>query len=141
MNRSFRRFALPLALALCPLAGCNKTEGAATDITNAAKKVAESVDFSKLSGDALKTQVGQTFTNLTAGLNSIKDEATAKDLIGKFGPMIDSLTSMKSKLAGNLPDTSAITKALGDVAAKFKGQEGIMKVLQPFLDKVTALLK
>ncbi len=141
MKNSFRKILVPLALSLSVFAACSKTEGAAADVKNAAKSAAESLDLSKLSGDALKTGVAKTFTDLTAKLGEVKDEASIKDLISKFGPQIDQLSGMKSKLTGMLPDTTGLTKVIGSLTEKFKGNEGVMKLLQPFLDKITALLK
>ena len=141
MKNSFRTILVPLALSLGVFAGCNKTEGAAKDMKNAAKAATENLDLSKLSGDALKTNVAKTFTDLTAKLGDIKDEASAKDLVGKFGPMIDQLSGMKSKLSGMMPDGAGLTKAISGLTEKFKGNAGVLNLLQPFFDKITALLK
>ncbi len=141
MKQSFRTLLVPAVLSLGLFAACNKAESAAADIKNQTKSAVEQLDITKLSGDALKNKVSSTFTELTTSLGNIKDEVSAKDLVAKFGPAIDSLSGMKSKLAGMMPDSSVLTKAISSVTEKFKGNDAVMKVLQPLLDKIGALLK
>ncbi|MCK6446421.1 MAG: hypothetical protein L6Q99_08535 [Planctomycetes bacterium] len=140
-----KNFVLPLAL-LVPLAACSKSEADTKSLTEQANAAVdganaklESIDFSKLTPEALKSNASTLFTDLGKELEGLKDAQGAKDLVAKFQPMLDQLGGLKDKLAGNL-DTASIQKMVSDVTAKFSSNEEIMKVLQPLLDKVKSLV-
>lgn len=108
-----------------------KMEGALGDLTN--------IDLSSLSGDALKSKVGEMGTALTDKLGGIKDLASAESIKESIMPLLDKLTDAKGLLGDNMPDLSSLKDAAIKLKDKFAGDQGIMDAIKPLLDKITAL--
>jgi hypothetical protein len=99
----------------------------------------EGLDVEKLGVDGMKQKVSEIASSLTSKLQGIQDEAGAIDFKKTAEPMLQQLDTLKTSLGASLPDLSDLRKAADAVETKFKGNDAVMKVLQPVLDQVRKL--
>ena len=99
------------------------------------------IDLTSLSVDQVKEQFSGATASMTESLGGIKDLATAENFAEKFGPLMDKMGSMKALLGENMPDMSSLGDMVSGLTEKFSGDDSIMGVLKPILEKVTALVK
>lgn len=132
-------FSVALGLSL---AACEKAKEKGAGVVEAASKSASDAygEISKLTPEAAKEKVSSLANQAASKLASIKDSATAEKVKQEIEPMLDQLSQLKTTLAGKL-DLSSLEKAVKDVMAKFTSDPGVMKALQPLLDKVQGLMK
>ena len=98
------------------------------------------IDLGKLGSDEMKSQAQELVSSLATKLEGIKDEAGAIDVKKAVEPILQQLSTMKTSLAGKMPDLSSLTKAVEALKTKFKDNEAVMKVIQPVLDQISKLV-
>lgn len=134
----------PLFLTLLPfLASCDG-DVKASDVVASGKDALgkiEDLDVSKLSVDGMKAKVGELTAALSKSFETIKDEASAIDVEKSVEPMIDSLRTLKDSLGAQMPSMDSLKATVDQLKMKFAGNESVMKVLQPLLDKLQQLLR
>lgn len=134
--------------ALLSTTACSK-DGAGTDggglasaakgaLDDASKKLAE-LDLGKLEPAKLLEQAKLMTGDLSTQLAGIKDSATAKEIVAKVSPLLDQLIGAKNSLMAQKFDLSGLKTAGEQLLTKFKGDAGVMGIVQPLLDKITAL--
>ena len=129
--------ALGLSLAACDQA---KEKGAGV-VEAASQKASDAYgELSKLTPEAAKEKVSSLANQAASKLSSIKDSATAEKVKQEIEPMLDQLAQLEATLAEKL-DLSSLEKAVEDVMARFTSDPGVMKALQPLLDKIQKLMK
>lgn len=131
------------AAAACLVLGasCGDKGVSAGELAGKVKNAAESVDFdvSKLSSEELTGKMTELSGSVVEKLGSITDIDSAKDAVGMLGPIVEKMGSMKTMLGDKMPDLGALKTAAEGLASKFGGDEGIMGVLKPVLDKIMAM--
>ena len=135
--------ATPFLLALVPFIASCDGDVKASDILDSGKEALsnlEDLDLSKLSVDDMKEKVGELTSSLGSKLEGIKDEAGAIDVAKSLGPVVDQLNNLKGVLGDNMPTMDQLGGIVDSLKSKFSGDEGIMKALQPLLEKLQSLL-
>ena len=135
--------AFKATLLLLPLAftGCSEGDVSAKELIESGKQALEDIDLSKLSVDGMKEKVGELGGMLTSKLESIKDEASAVDVKKAVEPVVDQLSKLKGALGDNMPSMDQLGGIVDSLKSKFGGDEGIMSVLQPLIEKLQNLMK
>jgi hypothetical protein len=124
--------------------GCGKanqaaeTAGASLD---ALQRELDGIDLSAASPEALKAKLGPAVESLSATLGEIKDQASAENIKKALEPMIAKLSQAKQALGQELPSSEELAARLDALEAKFQGNEAVMKVLKPLIDKLRQLLQ
>ena len=142
-----KRFSLTTAAlsALLLVSACSKEEvqakmDEAADKAGSALESVKDLDLGSLSPDALKEKAAEYTESLGSKLGEIKDKASAMDVSKAAEPVVDMLSKAKDILGENMPDLSSLTGVVDDLKSKFGGDEGVMSVLKPLLDKLQSLL-
>ena len=125
-----------LGLVTC-LASCGD-DVKASDVKDSLSQLGD--DLSKLSVDDMKKKTGEIVDMLETEFEAIKDEASAIDVRKATEPLIQSLSSLKTSLGEKMPSMADLNAALDKLEKKFQGNESVMKVLRPLIDKARQLL-
>lgn len=135
------RLACVATVALLALAACSEGEAkaAANKALASAEKAVESVEWSKLSPEALGQKAQGVVDELGTQIAAVKDSQTAKDLVTRFQPAVDQLANLGTSLANTKIDLTSIKTAVDDLVGRFKDNPEVMGVLQPLIDKLKAL--
>ncbi|MEM1453505.1 MAG: hypothetical protein AAF957_18195 [Planctomycetota bacterium] len=148
---------LPLAASLALFTSCgggdvdaagsgadsgNESTGssAANDLFSGAMSALGDVDWSNLSMDDLKSKAGEGMTAIAKQMDGIKDVADVDKLKEMAEPILASLTSMKSKFGGSIPNATEIQSAITSLADRFPAGSDVMKAAQPIIDQIKALI-
>lgn len=132
--------ATPFLLALLAFtAGCDG-DVKASDIMDSSKAALEDLDLGSLSVDGMKDKVGELAGMLGSKLEGIKDEAGAIDVTKAVEPVVDQLSKLKGALGDNMPSMDQLKGVIDGLKTKFGGDDSIMKVLQPLIEKLQSLL-
>ncbi len=107
-------------------------------LDDASKKLA-TLDLGSLKPAELIEKAKSMTGDLSTQLAGIKDSATAKEIVAKVSPLLDQLIGAKNTLMAQHFDMSGLKAAGEQLLAKFKGDAGVMGIVQPLLDKITAL--
>ncbi|MFT5288373.1 MAG: hypothetical protein ACI8QS_001991 [Planctomycetota bacterium] len=113
-------------------------------VMEAGSNVLESIgdiDLSSLNLDQVKEKFSGATASMTEGLSGIKDLATAQNFADTFGPLMEKMGAMKDLLGDKMPDMSSLGGMVSGLTEKFSGDDSIMAVLKPILEKVTALVQ
>ncbi len=141
-----------LSVAVCLFAvGCGEenkeTMASAKDsLSAAAGKLSEAagelknLDLGALSGDALEEKASELKGMLADKLSDIKDQASAESARDMLNPILDKLEQAKKMLNDKMPNMDAVKNAANQLKEKFAGDQGVLKVLQPLLDRINALM-
>ena len=128
------------AVSMLLLASCGKGEVKAGEVLENAKAAIADFDLSA-APEKLAESVTGFAGDLTSKLGEVTDIESAKDLVAKFGPVVDKLKQVKTTLGDKMPDMASLKQAAEGVMTKFKDNEGIMNVLKPMLDKLMAMFQ
>ena len=133
---------VPFVLGLVSfLASCGDDVKARDVVDSGKEALSQLGDLSKLSVDEMKKKTTELVGMLEAKFEQIKDEASAIDVRKAAEPMIQGLSSLKTTLGDKMPSLADLESALDRLETKFQGNESVMKVLRPLLDKARALLR
>lgn len=121
---------LSLLAATAFLPACDKVEDAKAAGNSAMEAVGN------LDADGMKTMVG----DLSTKLGDIKDLASAEKITEQIGPMLEKLSKGKELLGGKM-DLGSLSTAVESLKARFADKADVLKVLQPVLERLTALIK
>ncbi|MFN0007175.1 MAG: hypothetical protein ACKVXR_04640 [Planctomycetota bacterium] len=127
----------PILLVLFIASSCEKSADAAATI----KGASGSVDLSKLTPEAMKTEGSKLVSQVTSKLGEIKDLASAENAVKQLDPLIGNLGMLKDKLGAGGLDLSSIQSSISGLTSKFGSDTKIMGALKPLLDKLQAMLK
>ncbi|MEM9380548.1 MAG: hypothetical protein AAGB93_11415 [Planctomycetota bacterium] len=112
----------------------------AGDMLSGAMSALGGVDWANLSMEDLQTKAGEGMSAIAKQMDGIKDVADVDKLKEMAEPILGSLTSMKSKFGGSIPNASEIQAAITSLADRFPAGGDVMKAAQPILDQIKALL-
>ena len=125
------RIALPIALlmgvAFLPVSCKKAAEAAGVELTaeNAGAKATEAIG---------------SLTEGLKGLGDMTDVTKITEKVGALGKPLALLEGAKKMLGDKMPSLGGIGDMVGSLTSKFAGQEGIMKILGPFLEKLKGLI-
>ena len=124
------------------LASCGEdVKAKASDVVDSSKETLSQLgDLSKLSAEDMKKKAGEIVGMLQTKFESVKDEASAIDVRKTAEPLIQGLGSLKTALGDKMPSMADLSAALDRLESKFQGNESVMKVLRPLIDKARQLL-
>jgi hypothetical protein len=130
-----------LSLGVLSLGSCGEGDVKASDVVAGASGAAEGLDLSKLSPEAMKNKVGELGQTVATKLDEIKDLASAESARAMLDPIAAQLGTLEQSLGANMPALASLQTAIDGITQRLGGDAKIMEVLQPLLDKLTALMR
>ena len=129
-----------LPLVLAPLVtGCGEDTANAADLVASAAEEVKGLDFSSMSTGDMTSKVSELTSGLAERLGAIQDEATAKSAAVDLEPFAEQLGALKKALGDKMPDLGSLQTAVEAFSAKFASNPEILGMLEPVLEKLTAL--
>jgi hypothetical protein len=124
-----------IAAVLIPLAACSEKDTQAAE--KSVKDAFNSIEWSKLSPEALKTKATEATTAIGAELDQVKDSEGARKLVAKYHSVADGLGQVKDKIKAQDVDLSALKRSVDDAATRLSAET--KEALRPLTDKLHTL--
>ncbi len=138
MKKTSTSLLLLAALALLP--GCSEGDVKASELIESGKKAVQDLNLDELGVDGMVAKVGDLGDSLKSKLEGIQDKAGAIDVAETMGPVVEQLNKLKKALGDKMPTIEGLNGVVTNLKDKFSGDESVMKVLQPLLDKLKNLM-
>jgi hypothetical protein len=127
---------------LIPLAACSEkdkqaAEKSVKDASQGVENAFNSIDWSKLSPEALKAKATEATTTIGAELDQVKDSEGARKLVAKYHSVADGLVKAKDKIKAQDVDLSGLKKSVDDAATRLSAET--KEALRPLTDKLRSL--
>jgi hypothetical protein len=131
-----------IAALLIPLAACSEkdkqaAEKSVKDAAHGVENAFNSIDWPKLSPEALKTKATEATTAIGAELDQVKDSEGARKLVEKYHSVADGLGQVKDKIKAQDVDLSALKRSVDDAATRLSAET--KEALRPLTDKLHTL--
>lgn len=138
------------ALFLAPACSGDEAQAKVGDLADSAMEAGSGMldsikdldvsDLGSMSADKVKEMFSGASGSIAETLGGISDVASAEKAKDMIAPMLDKLGSMKDMLGDNMPSMDSLKGAISGLTEKFSGDNSIMSVLQPILDKLQSLV-
>ena len=127
---------------LIPLAACSEkdkqaAEKSVKDASQGVENAFNSIDWSKLSPEALKAKATEATTTIGAELDQVKDSEGARKLVAKYHSVADGLVKAKDNIKAQDVDLSGLKKSVDDAATRLSAET--KEALRPLTDKLRSL--
>ncbi len=96
-------------------------------------------DLTTLPADKLPSAAMVIVERVELALGRVADDASAKDVVVSLGHPVDQLDAVKSQLAAQNFDWTALKKSVDDVRAKFANDPTVGESLRPLLERIDKL--
>ncbi len=133
-----------LPLLLLPLSGCDggvqAHDGASGDQpAGASGGLADSLR--QLGADEMKQKADEIVASVRSSFDAVRDEVSAAKVRETVEPLLGQLETLKSSLGAKMPSLDSLKNLVADLKARFAGNDAILRVLQPVLDKIQNLAR